>query len=1328
MKQLALVLCLYLVSLFAGAQTIHPENISITDGLSSSYATGIFQDSYGLIWVPTQHGLNVYDGYRIRTFKNRVNDPNSLINDYVWHVDEDQDKNIWIATNRGISKYIRAENRFVNYSPEELLRNISQPITITPTEDFIVYNVFVDSRNTVWATSWYAPILRYNNQSDSWDIPGLSVVDSTYSVFSLPDIAYPIAEDNDGRIWVGNANHGLMVYDEKDNVFRQELIQKKPKGFNGFDRTRLITSIYVDRENTLWIAGRNGVYKYDPGKKELIIIIEYGRENPGNNSIFSGITCDNEGNIWVVNHDQSLLRFQGISDIFDDLFVDGEINPYTGRSTLVLTGVMVDDAGLIWFSTTARGVLKYNPYSEPFVLYTHDPNDPQSISVSFPFGIHESLLDPGKIYVGARGGGLNIFDSGQKTFTRVSYPAKNDMFGGSVRSTLEEPDGSIWIGTWGDGLLRLDRNYQVVEQHVHDPDDPATLSGNAIRLLKKDARGNLWLGGVYLNIFNPETKRNIRISDGTTSTYPAKLIETIRQKIFQKDYIAAIRQPGNDEDITRAFTVDRNGEFLIVAAGEGLFSLDSVMWDYGWLENQIGETIWTSASVDETNYLGGNFKNRVKAGIIALQAGDYSLRYLSDESHAFGVWNADPPSDSLLWGIHIFPLQGQAEANSIRSLLTEEMNTRFVRGTTIRDIHFSENGIVWIGTMNGGLTKYNLKTQESRHYPHDPMNPNSLINNSINGIYEDPEGILWIATDGGLNRFDPESEVFEVYTEEHGLPTDFISSILPGDAGTLWMSTLAGITQMIPAISDRKPTFVNYDITDGLGGTNFIPLVALKSSLGMYYFGGEHGLVEFGDITANQTPPRLIITDFKISNRSVLAMGSESPLTTSIYDLKEITLRHNQNDLGFEFAALHYANPSKNQYAHMLEGYDREWVYDNSRTANYTNLDPGEYVLRVRGANRDGIWDEEGLAIRIKILPPWWKTTVAYMIYFLLFCGLVYAIDRFQRRRLAARERERNREKELLHAREIETAYHELGVAHETLKSAQEQLVQQEKLASLGQLTAGIAHEIKNPLNFVNNFSDVSIELVDEIRSELELIVENIHVEKIHEFSLPTIIFQTLDDIEGNLRKIHEHGTRADNIVKAMLLHSRNSGRQVLTDINALADEYLRLAYHGMRAADKSFHAAFHTELDTSIPKICIAPQDIGRVLLNLINNAFQAVAEKSKSGVGANNYSPQKGAQTPPQYTPTVTISTKNLGDQVEIRISDNGSGIPADIKDKIFQPFFTTKPAGQGTGLGLSLSYDIVKAHGGDLRVESKEEEGTAFSIMLSQVNNSIKKNSKI
>ncbi|MBB6326684.1 signal transduction histidine kinase/ligand-binding sensor domain-containing protein [Algoriphagus iocasae] len=399
------------------------------------------------------------------------------------------------------------------------------------------------------------------------------------------------------------------------------------------------------------------------------------------------------------------------------------------------------------------------------------------------------------------------------------------------------------------------------------------------------------------------------------------------------------------------------------------------------------------------------------------------------------------------------------------------------------------------------------------------------------------------------------------------------------------------------------------------------------------------------------------------------------------------------NEFSFEYISPFFVRENKIQYQTFLEGYDEEWGnWEEKVSREFTNLPFGSYTFKVRAKNTFNTLSEE-IAFNFIVIPPWYATWWAFILYFLGFAVLVYGLVKFQTNRILASEKIKNQERELAQAKEMEKAYKEL-------KATQAQLIQSEKMASLGELTAGIAHEIQNPLNFVNNFSEVSVELIEEMREELAQ--GNIQV-----------AIEISDDLKENLTKISHHGNRADSIVKGMLEHSRkNATDKIPTNINALADEFLRLSYHGLRAKDKSFSSDFDTDLDPNLPLAEVVAQDIGRVILNLINNAFYAVAQKAKD---------EKSTEgDTSSYQPKVSVMTRlidlpgNTGG-AEICIKDNGGGIPKAIKDKIFQPFFTTKPTGSGTGLGLSLSYDIIKAHGGDLRVKSIEGEGTEMIIFL-------------
>ncbi len=373
------------------------------------------------------------------------------------------------------------------------------------------------------------------------------------------------------------------------------------------------------------------------------------------------------------------------------------------------------------------------------------------------------------------------------------------------------------------------------------------------------------------------------------------------------------------------------------------------------------------------------------------------------------------------------------------------------------------------------------------------------------------------------------------------------------------------------------------------------------------------------------------------------------------------------------------------RYKLEAEGKTAEWQYGPAYfTIRYDGLRPGNYKLVLQGSNASNEFIGPEKILNIKISPPWWQTWWARMAFGLAFIFGLWSFIQYRSRSL--------RQKNLVLEEKVLHRTKELKLSLEELKETQNHLIQREKMASLGELTAGIAHEIQNPLNFVNNFSDLNKELIDELKTEQKLDSRDYQNEE-----------HLLNDIRENEDKINHHGRRAAAIVKGMLLHSRSStGQKEPTDINAVTDEYLRLSYHGLRAKDKSFNADLVTDFDPLLGEINVIPQDIGRVLLNLFNNAFYSVNEKR--------------IQVKGNYKPSVSVSTKKNGNTVEIKIRDNGTGIPQKVIDKIYQPFFTTKPPGEGTGLGLSLSYDIItKIHSGELKVETKEGEFAEFIILL-------------
>ncbi len=466
---------------------------------------------------------------------------------------------------------------------------------------------------------------------------------------------------------------------------------------------------------------------------------------------------------------------------------------------------------------------------------------------------------------------------------------------------------------------------------------------------------------------------------------------------------------------------------------------------------------------------------------------------------------------------------------------------------------------------------------------------------------------------------------------------------------------------------------------------------------GNLWLASNDGLIRFDQRIKPAAPPPFTALVRRVStSKGDVVFGGFTPDGAA-----PLRLPYANNSLRFAFAAPTYGDEAGTTYRYFLEGADRDWSgWDKQTEANYSSLGPGAYRLRVQARTSAGRVGEEG-TYSFTILPPWYRSWWAYGVYALMLAGLLYAASRLLRRRIVVREQAKAalREAELRAdaAAEKAKSLQAENEAYQRLKATQEQLLVQEKLASLGALTAGIAHEIKNPLNFVNNFADLSVELMDELREDIEK----------NKAVLPAKDYENiealLDDLTGNAKKINEHGKRADGIVRSMLLHSRGqTGERQPTDINKMLEEYVNLTYHGMRAQDSSFNVTIERELASDAGTVEAIPQDLSRVFLNLLSNACYAVNERAKkNGAG---------------FVPKLRVSSTNLGETVEIRIRDNGLGIPPEVREKIFNPFFTTKPTGQGTGLGLSISHDIVvQQHGGQLEVETEPGEFTEFIVRL-------------
>lgn len=547
-------------------------------------------------------------------------------------------------------------------------------------------------------------------------------------------------------------------------------------------------------------------------------------------------------------------------------------------------------------------------------------------------------------------------------------------------------------------------------------------------------------------------------------------------------------------------------------------------------------------------------------------------------------------------------------------------------------------------------------------------------------IFNEADSSYWVPNqnNGRLIHFSNDFAVMASYGQENGLPVTFIRGLVPDNKGNIWfyndwaIYVLNAQTGQIARMSEK----------DGFEKTDFDwwP-ISVKDAQGDIYF--PNGIFALG--FTRISPGSFTSQPSSIYFQSLLINQKPFQLPSGVNDLQQLSLRYFQNKIEIETGIIDYYAKGKSRIRYKLAGnnINENWQYaPYYYTIRYDGLPPGKYRLVTQASNAANEFIGPEKILIIDISPPFWTTWWFRTLALLSATGLIYAVFQYRSRQLRARN--------ILLENKVMERTTDLKHSLEELRTTQTQLIQSEKMASLGELTAGIAHEIQNPLNFMNNFSEVNAELIDEMQQEIDK----------GNFADAKAIS---NDIKENEQKISHHGKRADAIVKGMLQHSRTStGVKEPTDINALADEYFRLAYHGLRAKDKSFNATMKSDFDERIGNISIIPQEVGRVILNLVTNAFYAVTEKKK--------------QLGDGYEPTVWVSTKKTNGTVEIKVKDNGNGIPQKLVDKIFQPFFTTKPTGQGTGLGLSLSYDIItKVHNGQLKVDTKEGEYAEFTISL-------------
>jgi ligand-binding sensor domain-containing protein/signal transduction histidine kinase len=1069
--------------------------------------------------------------------------------------------------------------------------------------------------------------------------------------------------DRDGNLWFGTQGGGASKYDGKS--------------FTTFSTTQglrdgTVTSLYQDRAGNIWMATQSGgASKYD-GSGLTNFTIAQGLPSDQVTSIFE----DRSGTMWF-GEVGGVSRYDGKS------FTN--FSTKDGLPNNQVTCIHQDKSGSIWFGTLG-GVSRYDGKS--FFSYTLV----QGLGGLAVFSMAEAR--DGAMWFGTDKG-ISKYDG--KTF--VNFSAADGLSRGVVQAISEDRSGNLWFGT-SEGLSRYDG------KTFTDYTTAQGLAGNNIRCITEDRAGNLWIGTFENGVskYGGNAITTYTSADGI----PAGLVFYINQ--------------------------DREGNYWFCTT-DGLCKYDGKSFTKFTVSQGLARNNIQYMTQDRSGNIWFGADGRIAGGMSKYDGRSFTTFTMEQGLPANNITGIVEDGAGNLW---LSSYGGLTKFNG--NSFTNYSTTQGLIHNNVNVLCLDKDGTIWAGT-NAGVTRFDGKTFINF------TKAQGLSDDFVNSITQDKSGNIWIGTEVGLSRLSPKEQDklkssdksstgvasvgFDNFTTAQGLADDNVTGVVEDKHGNIFVGTNLGFT-VIPAESTSLPfaevgrKLEYYNRPSGFPVRDINTLAMYYDSNGVIWAGTSSGLVRFDYSSLHkEAGPTLAIQKIKVNGENICwfdllagknqnqgadsaqaafqeSMAYGKMIAPDVRDsvIKRFTgirfdsisrfsllpqnleLPYAQNRLTIDFNAVETSQPQLVEYQFKLQGYDKDWSPVTKITsATFGNMYEGSYTFMVRARKSNGDWSEP-VTYAFKVLPPWYRSWWAYLLYALCLIAAIFVIDRIRRKVVEERLLARTRETELAQAREIEKAYTEL-------KATQAQLIQSEKMASLGELTAGIAHEIQNPLNFMNNFSEVNKELLVEMKDEMD---------KGNAEGAKSIANSVIENEE----KINRHGRRADAIVKGMLQHTRSStGLKEPTLINVLADEYLKLAYHGFRAKDNSINTTINTEFDKSIGKVNIMPQEMGRVLLNIYNNAFYAVGEKKKLH--------------PENYEPSVSLSTKKSGNQLLLSVKDNGNGIPQHVVDKIFQPFFTTKPTGQGTGLGLSLSYDIVKAHGGEIKVETKEGGGTTFLVQL-------------
>ena len=1079
--------------------------------------------------------------------------------------------------------------------------------------------------------------------------------------------------------------------------------------------------IHKDYLGFLWLGTSEGLNKYDG--TDITVYLPILEDSTSISSGFiKKIIEDEAHNLWITTAN-GLNRLDRKNDRFSRFLVK-EDNSENGLPSH-LTDMVQDENGNLWIGTLEGGIYQMNEHTQ---IPTYYPPPPSYEDINC------LLIDSqSQLWTAFQTGQVAIFDKKTKRFNEIKELSDTV----EIRSLYEDTKGNFWVGTDRSGLKLWDKKTKTTKHFLNDVNNPNSINNNVIWSITEDSRGNLMLGteaGVnFLNLhtFSVEQPYFWNTQQDPINTYG--LSANFVRYIFH-DEDTNITWFGNTE--TGVDYWDRRTQQFIHyhAMGsrneEGSTNIlsNKVVWSICGNDDQY---IWcgTSNGLNQINRTTGqvkfyyhepdNIKNSLGSGRIWSIIDGGNNTFWIGTSDTKGITKLSVGSD----GKPTFRTYLGASSNSIRSLhkdqygyiwvgtnvglnkfdeRSEEFQSYFanlhdpnaISDNYIRAILQDSKARLWIGTSGGGLNLFDYQKETFKVFQHDHRDSTSICNSQIRALYEDKKGQLWIGTSGGLSKMvEHKGQIqFKNYSIENGLPNNIIYAVQGDKKDRIWFSSNKGISCLNPSTNSIS----NFSIEDGLQDMEFNSNASFKSKQGELFFGGVNGFnfLQPENISIHDTASsKVILTEFRLNNRHV-PVTSNGRLKENINEAKRIDLNRNDKVFSFRFAALDLGQRIANRYAYKLEGWDEDWNYvEQQNLAFYTNIPYGNYTFKVKTATKNGSWDTEVTSIQVVIPPAFWQTAPfwASMVLFFIGCILLY---------VRIRTRALNQQKMLLEdtvkerTEELNRRNQDLETALTDLKKTQTKLIQSERLASLGQLTAGIAHEINNPINFVASnvqalkmdFEDIQ-QLLFKVTELKECDESKICLNELMQISDRIDTEYLSKEVNELIGGIERGAKRTQNIVTSLRAFSRDTKNDfVEADIQENLDSTLTILNSQIRD-----RITIHKNYG-NIPNIKCQIGKLNQVFLNIIVNSIQAI-----EGEGA------------------ISIATLKENQHLIIEIKDTGKGMDAATQKQIFEPFFTTKEVGDGTGLGLAISYGIIEEHQGSIEVESEVGKGSIFRIQL-------------